>query len=65
MTCVLLKSGKSGLPLDAHYVPTRYPNAIPDSIPARVYTENVAKEAVNLAEEVVRFVEEALKLRES
>jgi HEPN domain-containing protein len=45
-------------------VPTRYPNAVPDSIPARIYTESVAKEAVSLAEEVVHFVEEALGLGE-
>jgi len=51
--------------LDAYYVPTRYPNAVPDSIPARIYTESIAKEAVSLAEEVVHFVEEALGLRES
>ena len=51
--------------LDAHYVPTRYPNAIPDGIPARIYPENIAKEAISLAEEVVQFVEEALRLRES
>jgi len=50
--------------LDAYYVPTRYPNAVPDSIPARIYTESVAKEAVSLAEEVVHFVEEALGLGE-
>jgi HEPN domain-containing protein len=49
--------------LDA-YLPTRYPNAVPDSIPARIYTESVAKEAVSLAEEVVHFVEEALGLGE-
>jgi len=51
--------------LDAYYVPTRCPNAVPDSIPARIYTESIAKEAVSLAEEVVHFVEEVLGLRES
>ena len=35
--------------LDGHYVPTRYPNSLPDSIPARVYTEDAAAEAVRLA----------------
>ena len=50
--------------LDAYYVPTRYPNAVPDSIPARIYTESAAKEAVSLAEEVVHFVEKALGLGE-
>jgi len=55
---------KTWTTLDAYYVPTRYPNAVPDSIPARIYTESVAKEAVSLAEEVVHFVEEALGLGE-
>jgi len=45
-------------------VPTRHPNTVPDSIPARIYTESVGKEAVSLAEEVVHFVEEALGLGE-
>ena len=39
--------------LDAFYIPTRYPNGLPDSIPARVYTQNAAQEAVALAQEVV------------
>lgn len=42
--------------LDGYYIPTRYPNSIPDSIPARIYTEGAAKEAAQLAEEVVNFV---------
>ncbi len=48
--------------LDGYYVPTRYPNTLPDSIPARVYTEPAAREAVALAAEVVRFVAERLGL---
>ena len=43
--------------LDGYYVPTRYPNSLPDSIPARVYTEDAAREAVAMAGEVVDFVE--------
>jgi len=46
--------------LDGYYVPTRYPNSLPDSIPARVYTEGAAREAVRFAEEVVTFVEAEL-----
>lgn len=42
--------------LDGYYVPTRYPNSLPDSIPARVYTQDAAKEAVRLSEEIVNFV---------
>ena len=32
--------------LDGYYVPTRYPNSLPDSIPARVYTKNAADEYI-------------------
>jgi len=32
-------------------------NSLPDSIPARVYTESSAREAVRLAREVVELVE--------
>lgn len=46
--------------LDGFYVPTRYPNSLPDSIPARVYTQDAAREAVGLAGEVVQFVGERL-----
>jgi HEPN domain-containing protein len=43
--------------LDGYYVPTRYPNSLPGSIPAHVYTRDAAAEAVALAQEVVGFVE--------
>jgi HEPN domain-containing protein len=42
--------------LDGYYVTTRYPNSLPDSIPARVYTAQAARDAVNLAAEIVSFV---------
>lgn len=51
--------------LDGYYVPTRYPNGIPDSIPARVYTEDAALGAVGLASEIVTFVREQLSEKES
>ena len=37
-----------------------YPNSLPDSIPARVYTRDAAREAVALAEEMVGFVRQGL-----
>lgn len=43
--------------LDAYYVATRYPNALPDSIPARIFGRAVAEQAVALAREIVAFVE--------
>lgn len=42
--------------LDGFYIPTRYPNGVPDSIPARVYTKYAAIQAVEMAEEIVEFV---------
>ncbi len=48
--------------LDGFYVPTRYPNALPDSIPARVYTRDAAQEAVRLAAEIVAFVRDWFSL---
>ena len=46
--------------LDGYYVPTRYPNSIPDSIPAHVYTRDAARGAVGLASEIVTFVRDRL-----
>ena len=42
--------------LDGYYVPTRYPNGLPDGIPADVYTQRAAADAVALAGEAVEFV---------
>jgi HEPN domain-containing protein len=42
--------------LDGYYVATRYPNGLPDSIPARVYTHQAATDAVSIAGEIVNFV---------
>jgi HEPN domain-containing protein len=46
--------------LDGYYVTTRYPNSLPDSIPARVYTADAAMEAVRLAGEIVAHVRQRL-----
>lgn len=46
--------------LDGYYVPTRYPNSLPDAIPADVYTRATAVRAVGLAESVVAAVRQAL-----
>ncbi len=48
--------------LDGYYIPTRYPNGLPDGIPARVYDSQAAAEAVALAAEVVKSVAEATGL---
>ena len=43
--------------LDSYYIPTRYPNGLPDDIPARVYNRQTARGALGLAEAVVEAVE--------
>jgi HEPN domain-containing protein len=43
--------------LDGYYIPTRYPNGLPDSIPARVYTQASAEEALRLADQTLRLVQ--------
>lgn len=43
--------------LDSYYIPTRYPNGLPDDIPARVYNRETAGTALALTEAVVAQVE--------
>ncbi len=43
--------------LDGYYIPTRYPNGLPDGIPADVYTQDAARDSVRMAEEVVEIVD--------
>jgi len=49
-------------PLDGYYIPTRYPNSIPDSIPARVYTRTVAEEVLRLTDQALNLVQKKLSL---
>ena len=46
--------------LDGFYIPTRYPNGLPDGIPANIYTQEVAQSAIRMAEEVVMWIKEIL-----
>lgn len=48
-------------PLDGYYIPTRYPNGLPDSIPARVYTRSAAEAALRLADQTLHVVQEKLR----
>jgi len=47
--------------LDSYYVPTRYPNGLPDGIPAEVFTADAAAAAAALAEEAVTWVAQLLQ----
>ena len=51
--------------LDGYYVTTRYPNSLPDSIPAKVYTAQAATGAVTIAAEIVSFVRHKISKSQS
>jgi HEPN domain-containing protein len=42
--------------LDRFYIPTRYPDALPGTLPDGLPTEKDAKEALNLAKEIVEII---------
>lgn len=46
--------------LDGYYIPTRYPNGLPESIPALVYTRDAARDAVALAQDAVDFITDVI-----
>jgi HEPN domain-containing protein len=48
-------------PLDGYYVPTRYPNGLPESIPARVYTRSASENAMRLAQQVLDLARRKLR----
>ena len=48
--------------LDGYYFPTRYPNGLPDWIPAKVYNQEAAVGAVSLGEEAVLCVQQLFEL---
>lgn len=43
-------------PLDNYYISSRYPNGIPDGIPADTFNEAMADEAISLADEILAAV---------
>jgi HEPN domain-containing protein len=47
-------------PLDKYYIPTRYPNGLPDGIPAEAFDAVDAERALELAGLVITFVEARL-----
>ena len=42
--------------LDAYYIPTRYPNGFPEGVPYEHYGKMQAEEAINYANEILKFV---------
>ena len=47
-------------PLDGYYIPTRYPDSLPGSIPARVYTHAAGESTLCMADLVLEAVRERL-----
>ncbi len=43
--------------LDIYYIPPRYPNGFPSGKPADYFTEKQAKEAIDAANDIIRFCE--------
>jgi HEPN domain-containing protein len=46
--------------LDRYYIPTRYPNGFPSGAPMDYYDEETAREALEHAARIVRFVEDEI-----
>jgi HEPN domain-containing protein len=46
--------------LDTYYIPTRYPDALPDIIPAEAYNSAAASGALEIAEKVLEAVRKLL-----
>ena len=42
--------------LDTYYIGPRYPNAVPGGVPAQLFSEGQAREALDLADRVLSFV---------
>jgi len=56
--------GKDISILDSYYIPARYPNGLPEGIPAEIFNERAAKSALDLAEETIQIVREYLHFKE-
>lgn len=50
--------------LDSYYIPVRYPNGLPEGIPAEIFNERAAKSALDLAEETIQIVRDYLHFKE-
>ena len=48
--------------LDSYYIPTRYPNGLPEGIPAEVFNKKSAEDALDLAETTIEIVKSYINL---
>jgi len=44
--------------LDRHYIPSRYPNALPSGTPHEAYDNIISKRALDAAKEIIKFVKD-------
>ena len=51
--------------LDRHYIPSRYPNALPDGTPHEAYDKETAERAVKAARQIVEFAVNRVMERET
>ncbi|MEM1618990.1 MAG: HEPN domain-containing protein [Desulfurococcaceae archaeon] len=49
--------------LDRHYIPSRYPNAIPSGTPHEAYDEETSRRALNAARRIIEYVGRILGLQ--
>lgn len=47
--------------LDQYYIPTRYPNALPDEVPHQFYNKKDAQKCVSYARKILRLVRKLSK----
>lgn len=47
--------------LDKHYIPSRYPNGLPDSIPSEVYLKQDAQASINNSQKILEFISQLIK----
>ncbi|GAB4542340.1 MAG: HEPN domain-containing protein [Anaerolineae bacterium] len=52
-------------PLDKYYIPTRYPNGLPGGIPSEAFDQVDGERALELGQQVIRFVEERFPAEEA
>jgi HEPN domain-containing protein len=53
----LLRLSEAGAKLDRYYLPTRYPNGLPELTPDRAYFEEDAREALDIAANLIKRAE--------
>jgi HEPN domain-containing protein len=56
----LVKLTEAGAKLDRYYIPTRYPNGLPELTPDQAYFEEDAREALGLAGNLIECVERVI-----